>query len=174
MLNGRVEVADGAQSKDILPTVVLLEYLEEFVLTYQVAQLRRVFLRGNAQQHTVVVLHQFEKMYLRRVDEQRAVVIILISVDVVIFGVELAGAFQQFNLAHVAKVGEHLDGFLRSAFVANDRNLSVDNLLHPARYALHILVGDCTAELQVAVVAVGHGDVDHHLLAGINFRGRLA
>ena len=154
MLNGRVEVADGAHAEDILPAVVLLEYLKQFVLTYQVAQFRRVFLRGDAQKHTIIVFHQFEKVYLRRVDEQCAVIIVVVSIDVVIFSIELAGAFQQFHLAYVAKVGKHFDGVLCRTFVADDRNLSIDNLLHPARYALHILVGDGTAELKVAVITI--------------------
>ena len=65
-----------------------------------------------------------------------------------------AGAEAYRYLAYVAKVGKHFDGVLCRTFVADDRNLSIDNLLHPARYALHILVGDGTAELKVAVITI--------------------
>ena len=67
--------------------MVFLEYLKQLVLANQFAQLRGVFLRRDAQQHAVVVLHKFEEMDLRRVYEQCAVIVVGISVDVVIFGI---------------------------------------------------------------------------------------
>ena len=93
-------------------------------------------------------------MYLRRVDEQSAVVIVVISIDVVIFGIEFAGALQKFHLGSVAQVAEEFDCLLCSTFMTYNRNLGVDNLLHPARDTLHILLGDGTPELQVAVITI--------------------
>ena len=93
-------------------------------------------------------------MYLRRVDEQSAVVIVVISIDVVIFGIELTGTLQQFHLACVATVAEEFDCLLSSTFMTYNGNLGVDNLLHPARDTFHILLGDGTPELQVAVITI--------------------
>ena len=87
-----VQVADISQVHDVLPLVVFLEDAEHLVLADEGSELGGVIAVGDAQQQTVEVVFQSEEVDLRRVSEQRAVVIVLIAVDVVIGGVEASGA----------------------------------------------------------------------------------
>ena len=64
--------------------MVLLEDVEEFVLTYQFPKFRGVFCRWYAQQHAVVVFHEVEEVYLSRVGEHGAVVVVFVAVYVII------------------------------------------------------------------------------------------
>ena len=50
-----VEVSHGAYAHDVLPAVMLLEYLKHLVLPGHFAQHTGIFERRDAQQHTVVI-----------------------------------------------------------------------------------------------------------------------
>ena len=87
--------ADGSQPQYLLPVVVLLEYLEQLVLLEELAQLRRVVHRRYAQQQQPVkILLQPEQVQVGRVCEHRAVVIVVIPVNLVVRGVQAPRCFR--------------------------------------------------------------------------------
>ena len=98
LVDDLVQVADGTQSEDVLPAVVLLEDAEHLVLMHHLAQLPGMDGRGDAQQQTVVVLLQSEEVELRGVGQQRTVIIVDVTVDFVIGGIDATRALQQLHL----------------------------------------------------------------------------
>lgn len=53
-------------------------------------------------------------------------------------------------------------------------NFCIDELSHSLADACHISLRHIVAEHQVAVVAVGHGNVYHHFAVGVEVMDRLA
>ena len=153
---------------------MLLEYLEQLVLLEELAQLRRVVHRRYAQQQPVKILLQPEQVQVGRVCEHRAVVIVVIPVNLVVRGVQAPGAFEQLDLRLRAQLAEYLDGLFRCALVAVDGQRHVNYFLHARPQAVYVVVSDVPPDVQVAVVAVRHGYVYIHFPVGIKVVNSLA
>ena len=130
--------------------------------------------RGQTQQQSVEIFLKSEEIELARRGEHRTVVIVLISVKVVVGGVEFAQSLEQLHLGQRLQLAEHLDGLGRGGLVAVDGHVGIDHLLHVAADEAHIVERHGPSYLQVNIIAVRHGDVDAHLAVGKQVVGCLA
>ena len=173
-LHGGVELAHGAESQDVLPAMVLLEDFEHLVLAGHLAQRMRVLHRRDTQQESVVIFLQPVEIELAGVGHQRAIEIVHIAVEVVVRGVERAQRLQQFHLRVGTQRTEQLDGLVRRRLVAAYGQGGVNDLLHALAQVVNVLLHDGPTDLQVAVIAVRHGDVDDHRAVGVKVAHGLA
>ena len=112
------------------------------------------------QQESVVVFLQSEEIEFAGVGDQGSVEIIHIAVEVVVAAIELSAAAEDLGLLDVAKPVEHLDGFFRGTFVAGDRHLGIDDLLHTGAQTVDVFLGNGASQFQVAIETVADGNVD--------------
>ena len=157
-----VEVSHGAYAHDVLPAVMLLEYLKHLVLPGHFAQHTGIFERRDAQQHTVVIFFQAEEIELRGVGEQRTVIVVEVVVYLIVGGVERTYALQKFHFAVGPLLAEHAYGLLRGHFKAPDGYPGIDDLLHTPAYVVHILKPHGMADVEIHEITVGDGYVDDH------------
>ena len=138
------------------------------------AQLVGMGSRGDAQQQSVEILLQSEEVELRGVGEQTTIIIVYVAVNLVIGGIDAPYTLQQLHLREGVEGFEHANGLFGGGLVAVDGQGGVDNFLHAATDAAGIVQGDGVADVEVDVVAVGHGDVDRHLAPFVEVVDSLA
>ena len=163
LLYALVQVANGSQANDVLPLMVLLEDGEHLVLMGHLAQLVGMLGGRQTQQKTVEILLQSEEVELRRVDKHRAIVIVQVAVNIIIGGIETAGALQQLHLREGMQVCEHLDGILRQHLMTMDGQCGIDDGLHLSTNLAYILERHGVTNVEIDIIAVGDGDIDGHL-----------
>ena len=163
LLHRLVEIAYRAHVEDVLPSVVFLKYFEHLVLLYDVAQPRGVVGRRNTQQQTVIIAFEAKQSQLRGIGEHGAIVVILVSIKVVVGGIECPDAAQELHLWHIAHRLEHADSLFGGGFVAAQRQMSIHDFLHSSADFVGINIGHRVSEVQIAVITVRHGYVYHHL-----------
>ena len=94
IIDGFVQVANGAHAQDVLPAVVLLEDAKHLVLHHNLTQFLGMLYRRNAQQQTIIVFLQAKEIDLRGASEQGAIEIVVILVDIIERGIERADTLQ--------------------------------------------------------------------------------
>jgi len=163
LVHGVVEVAHGAQTDDVLPLVVLLEHIKHLLLAGHWAQLAGIFARGDTQQHTIAVGHEVKEIDLTGAGQQGTIEVVDEVVYLVAHRIELALAFEQLHLRHVALLAEEAYGFLGSHHAAAYGRVGVYYLQHAAAYTCHIVGGNVSSQIDVYIVTLRHRYVYTHL-----------
>ena len=106
-------------------------------------------------------------MHLTGAREQTTVEVVNRIAQLIIICIEIVLAFQQLHLALHAPLLEHLDGLLYGALHPVDGHICIDNLLHTALDALHVLVFHRATNAQLTVITATDGTADKQLCIGI-------
>ena len=149
--------------------MVFLEDFEHLVLPNHLAQLVGMGRGGQSQQQSIVVFLHAKEVQLSGVGEQGAVIIVVIALNLVIGGVEASQALHQLYLALLAALRESLYRLFRGALVPYHGYMGVDDVVHLLSDVVDIECREGAADVQIAVIAVAHGDVYDHLALGKQF-----
>ena len=158
-------MADGGDSEDVLPAVFFAEDVEHHTLASHGAQLSGILLVRHAQQESVTEGYDVEKPQLSGAEQQRAVEEVaerslLVLLQGIVMGIQVADALQEFHLRRKSLLAEEFDGIGGVAADAVEGKVGIDEALHFGLQVLHHLRCDTAFDVERAEVASGERGAD--------------
>ena len=160
-----VHVAGVAQVHDPVPLEVLREHLEGLGLVHEGGEPFRMDAVRYAQQDAVVIGNDVPHLDVACGRQQTPVIIVYRVAQHVIVHVWLSAGLQQPHLVFITLLAEDLDGLLQAHFPAMERQVLVDDLLHPGLDPQHVFFrgGGTVRLVQFTEIAVRDRMLDLHL-----------
>ena len=143
--------------------MVLLEDAEHLVLMRHLTKFRRMLARRNTKQQAIEIFLYAKEINLRCICEQRAIVVIHVTIYVIISCKESASTLQQLYLRTVVKAFEHVNSLLCCGLVAMYGVSSIYYLLHSSAYGSSIIQGNWATNVKINVVTVTNRNIYRHL-----------
>ena len=171
-----VHVARVAQIHDAVPLEVLGKDLEGLGLVDERRQDLGIRAVRHAQQQAAVIRNHVPDPDIACRRQQAAVVIVHRVAQHIVVHVGLTAGFQQTDLVLVSLLTEDLDGLFQPHLAAVERQVLVNDLLHPFLETVDVLLRHRfpVGLAQFAEIAVGDGVLDLHLRFRPDVQGGLA